>query len=181
MQLFQLFPALCIHSTLRSAVQTMARCLSVCLSVTSWCSVEEADWINLVFDTRATHLVHLPLCDKEIRVSPKIKRRYLSLRWYGHVLQKEDDWVKKCMEYKAEGPRSRGRPKRTYREVMEEDCQTRKFNKEDAMDRSRWREKVHKGCLMTRMGVIDGFKHQRQRAQATYMPVKSSTVMHVKQ
>ena len=35
------------------------------------------------------------------------------LRWYGHVLRKEDDdWVKKCMEYEAEGPRPRGRPKR---------------------------------------------------------------------
>ena len=37
------------------------------------------------------------------------------LRWYGHVLQKEDDyWVKKCMEYEVEGPRPRGRPKRTW-------------------------------------------------------------------
>ena len=25
------------------------------------------------------------------------------LRWYGHVLQKDDDWVKKCMEYEVEG------------------------------------------------------------------------------
>ena len=36
------------------------------------------------------------------------------LRWYGHVLRKEDDdWVKKCMEYEVDGPRPRGRPKRT--------------------------------------------------------------------
>ena len=28
------------------------------------------------------------------------------LRWYGHVLRKEDnDWVKKCMEYEVEGTR----------------------------------------------------------------------------
>ena len=28
------------------------------------------------------------------------------LRWYGHVLQKDDDdWVKKCMEYEVEGSR----------------------------------------------------------------------------
>jgi len=28
------------------------------------------------------------------------------LRWYGHVLRKEnDDWVKKCMEYEVDGPR----------------------------------------------------------------------------
>ena len=33
------------------------------------------------------------------------------LRWYGHVLQKEDDdWVKKCMEYQVEGTRPRERP-----------------------------------------------------------------------
>jgi len=36
------------------------------------------------------------------------------LRWYRHVLRKEDtDWVKKCMEYEVEGSRPRGRPKRT--------------------------------------------------------------------
>ena len=65
------------------------------------------------------------------------------LRWYGHVLRKEDnDCVKKCMEYEVEGPRPRGRPKRTWREVVKEDCQARKLNKEDATDRSRWRKLI---------------------------------------
>ena len=40
------------------------------------------------------------------------------LRWYGHVLRKDDDWVKKFMEYEVECPRPRGRPKRTWREVV---------------------------------------------------------------
>ena len=48
------------------------------------------------------------------------------LRWYGHVLRKDDDWVKKCTEYEVEGPRPRGRPKRTWREVVREDCQAGK-------------------------------------------------------
>jgi len=48
------------------------------------------------------------------------------LRWYEHVLQKDDDWVKKCIEYEVEGPRPRGRPKRTRTEVVEKDCQARK-------------------------------------------------------
>jgi len=26
------------------------------------------------------------------------------LRWYGHVLRKEDTWVKKCTEYEVEAP-----------------------------------------------------------------------------
>jgi len=65
------------------------------------------------------------------------------LRWYGHVLRKkDDDWVKKCMEYEVECPRPRGRPKTTWREVVKEDCQARKLNTEVSMDRSRWRKMI---------------------------------------
>ena len=65
------------------------------------------------------------------------------LRWYGHVLRiDDDDWVKKCIEYEVEGQRPRGRPKRTRREVVKEDCQARKLNKEDTMDRSKWRKLI---------------------------------------
>jgi len=45
------------------------------------------------------------------------------------------------MEYEVEGPRTRGRPKRTWREVVKEDCQARKLNTEDAMDR-KWRKLI---------------------------------------
>jgi len=38
-----------------------------------------------------------------------------------------------------------------WRDVVQEDCQARKLNKEDAMDR--WMEEDDKGCLMIRMGV----------------------------
>ena len=41
----------------------------------------------------------------------------------------DDDWV----EYEVEGSRPRGRPKRTWKEVVREDCQARKLNKEDAI------------------------------------------------
>ena len=58
------------------------------------------------------------------------------LGWYVHVLRKEDtDWVKKCMEYEVEVSRPRGRPKRTWKEVVQKDCQVRNLKKEDAMDR----------------------------------------------
>ena len=51
------------------------------------------------------------------------------LRWYGHVLRKDDDdWVKKCIEHEVEGPRPRGRPKKTWKEVLREDCQARKLS-----------------------------------------------------
>ena len=63
--------------------------------------------------------------------------------WYGHVLRKDDDdWVKKCMEHEVEGSRPRGRPKKTWKEVVREDCQARNLNKEDAMDRCKWRKVI---------------------------------------
>ena len=62
---------------------------------------------------------------------------YMLTSWWD-----QDHWVKKCMEYDVEGPRPRGRPKRTWKEVLEKDCQARKLNKEDAIDCSRWRKLV---------------------------------------
>jgi len=59
------------------------------------------------------------------------------------VLRKEDnDWVKKCIEYEVEDPRPRGRTKRTWTEVVKENCQAHKLNTEDAMDCSKWRKLI---------------------------------------
>jgi len=46
------------------------------------------------------------------------------------------------MDYEVEGPKPRGRPKRTWTEVVREDCQAHKLKKEDAMDRSKWRKLI---------------------------------------
>ena len=65
------------------------------------------------------------------------------MRWCGHVLRKEDnEWVKKYLEYEVEGCRLRGRPKRTWRELVQKDCQLHKLIREDAMDCSRWRQLI---------------------------------------
>ena len=56
------------------------------------------------------------------------------------MLRKYDnDWVKKCMEYEVVGSRPRGRPKRTWLEVTQRDCQVRGLSKDDAMVHGRWR------------------------------------------
>ena len=65
------------------------------------------------------------------------------LRRYGHVLRKEDnDWVKKCMEHEVEGSRPRGRPKKTWTEIVKEDCQAHGLNREGAMNRIRWMKQI---------------------------------------
>jgi len=42
----------------------------------------------------------------------------------------------------VEGARPRGRPKKTWREIVEKDCQARKLIKEYVVDRYRWRKQI---------------------------------------
>ena len=66
------------------------------------------------------------------------------LRWYGHVMRKGDeDWVKKCMEYRVEGRRPVGRPRKTWLESVEADMAELEIDKEDVHDRSNWRRNVN--------------------------------------
>jgi len=50
------------------------------------------------------------------------------------------------MEHEVEGSRPRGRPKKTWKEVVREDCQARKLNKEDAVDRCKRKHDDPDGC-----------------------------------
>jgi len=51
------------------------------------------------------------------------------------VFQDKNDWVENAciMNWRL---RPRGRPKRTWREVVETDCKTKQLNKEDAIQQS---------------------------------------------
>jgi len=53
--------------------------------------------------------------------------------------------VKKYIEYEVEGSKPRDRPKRTWTEVMQKDCQAGYLNKEDAVDHNRWRKLIKNG------------------------------------
>jgi len=65
----------------------------------------------------------------------------------------------------VEGARPRGRPKKTWTEIVEKDCGARRVNREDAMDHSRWRKQT---------GMIDD--HERE-----WVNVSSGTSSPVKQ
>jgi len=46
------------------------------------------------------------------------------------------------MDYEVVGVRPRGRPKKTWREIVEKVFQARGLNREDAMDRIRWMKQI---------------------------------------
>jgi len=69
--------------------------------------------------------------------------------------------VKKCIEYEVEGARPRGRPKKTWREIVEKDCKACGLNREDSMDRSRWRKQIgmiddHDECELVNVSSSTG-------------------------
>jgi len=49
------------------------------------------------------------------------------------------------------GARPRGRPKKTWRKIVEKDCKAHGLNREDALDRSRWRKQI--GMIDDHMNV----------------------------
>ena len=49
------------------------------------------------------------------------KMRESRLRWYGHVMRRDQEYVRrKMMEMKLTGKRKRGRPKRRFLDVLKE-------------------------------------------------------------
>jgi len=53
--------------------------------------------------------------------------------------------VKTGMEYVVEGARPRGRPKRTWIEVVQRNCKAHGLSSEDATNCGRWRRLIKDG------------------------------------
>ena len=62
------------------------------------------------------------------------------LKWYGHVLRREDEYVgKRVIGMEVPGRRRRGRPKREWLDSTRNDLSGRELSREDAQDRPRCR------------------------------------------
>ena len=63
-----------------------------------------------------------------------------SMRWYGHVLTKEDENViVKVLNFEVSGSRGRGRPKQTWKKLVENEMKKNGLVKEDACNRTKRR------------------------------------------
>ena len=62
------------------------------------------------------------------------------LRWFGHVYRRpEEDVLKRMYLYEADGQRRRGRPKTTWKRLVEGDMTERHLRRRMALDRDQWR------------------------------------------
>ena len=68
-----------------------------------------------------------------------------SVRWYGHVLRREDGHIlRRALDFEIECQRKKGRPKRTWKRQVEEESMKVGLRRKDALWRSKWSAGVNK-------------------------------------
>ena len=89
--------------------------------------------------------------NEHIRSTVKIERlgmqmREGKLRWYGHVMRRDREYVgRKMIEMELPRKRRRGRPKRRFLDVVKEDMKEVGVKEMDIEDRKMWRMMIRCG------------------------------------
>lgn len=74
----------------------------------------------------------------------RIEEKQLS--WYGHVRRSSDNgWIKKITEWSPMGRRKRGRPKRSWRDDVDEAMEKRGLKDGDWENKKEWRNWLREG------------------------------------
>ena len=74
--------------------------------------------------------------------------RYNRLRWFGHVVR-NDGCINSITEFEVVGQRGRGRPKKTWKDTINNDLRHWKLSRADPANRMEWRKK-----LRTNIGAV---------------------------
>ena len=79
-----------------------------------------------------------------VEISKKVQEG--RLRWYGHLLRREEDHVgKRTMEMEVNGRRRRGRPRKRWKDCVGEDLRVKGLDEVEALNRSKWKRLIHNG------------------------------------
>ena len=79
------------------------------------------------------------------------------MRWYDHVLRKEDENVTvKALKFEVNGSRGRGRPKQTRKKQAENEMKKNGLVKENGCNRTKWRGVVKTMTIQNPANSVDG-------------------------
>ena len=71
-------------------------------------------------------------------ISKKVQER--RMRWYGHVLRRDEEYVgKRATGIEVQGSRRRGRPKKRWADYVKDDRREKGLPGEEVYDRAAWR------------------------------------------
>ena len=81
---------------------------------------------------------------KVVEISKKVQEG--RLRWYGHLLRREEDHIgRRTMEMEVQGRRRRGRPRKRWRDCVREDLREKGIDEDEAQHRGRWKRLIQNG------------------------------------
>ena len=101
-------------------------------------------WISGVTREDRIRNVYIRGSTKVVEISKKLQGG--RLRWYGHLLRREDDHVgRSTMEMEVQGKRRRGRPRKRWRDCVRDDMYLRGIGEEETQDRNQWRRLIQNG------------------------------------
>ena len=82
---------------------------------------------------------------RRTRVTSIVKKVEIGrLRWFGHVVRREDyQMVKRAWKEPVRGSRGRGRPRVRWYDEIKQDLVERGIKEEDARNRRKWRKLIH--------------------------------------
>ena len=88
--------------------------------------------------------------NEEVRRRLKVEKlsdklREARLRWFRHVMRREETYVGKRVMGIVVGKRKRGRPRRRWKDCVKEDMAVVGVTEKDAEDRRRWRMAIRTG------------------------------------
>jgi|SRR6218665_1502843 len=71
------------------------------------------------------------------------KIRESRLRWYGRFLRREDEnSMKRIMKAEVNGPHSRGRQKKRWGDIIQQDMKSLRLKTEHTADQKKWRGRI---------------------------------------
>ncbi|XP_068229436.1 uncharacterized protein [Palaemon carinicauda] len=74
---------------------------------------------------------------KVVEISKKVQEG--RLRWYGHLMRRDEDHVgRHTMKMEVQGRRRRGRPRKRWRDCVRGDLQEKEIDEAEAQNRKRW-------------------------------------------
>ena len=96
-------------------------------------------WMNGVTRKDKIRNTYIRGSSKVIEASKKVQEA--RLRWFGHLLRRpeEEHVASRTMEMEIIGTRKRGRPKKRWKDCIQEDMKMKELHEEQAHDRGTWR------------------------------------------